>query len=259
MRGALLGGGGSAEVFAWGEDRVVKLFRPAYAHIAPLELERARAVAASGAPCPAVYEAIELDGRRGIVFERVDGPLLILRVREAPAAVGGELADLHARILRLPGTRLPGVLALAESALERIPEADRPAQRERIARLPSGDQLGHGDFHPGNVIVSEAGPRVVDWPNAARCAPGVDVARSFVLMRFGIGEDRYARDLEARVAMRRTLTESYLARIFALEAAAREDVEATLPVVADAILRQVAEHPHRDALRRLAAAEEGLP
>jgi hypothetical protein len=56
---------------------VVKLFVPAFAPLAAAEFERSRSVHAAGAPCPAVHEMVEVDGRIGIVFERLAGPPLI--------------------------------------------------------------------------------------------------------------------------------------------------------------------------------------
>ena len=260
MKGALLAGGGSSEVFAWGSDRVVKLFRPQYAGAVEAEHERARAVFAAGAPCPAVHERVEIEGRAGIVFDRVDGPLLIERVREAPEEVGRRLGALHVEIHRLPGRGLPSVRELALGANARLPGSERARHRRWVDALPEGDQLAHGDFHPGNVILSETGPVVVDWPNAAAGAPGVDVARSWVLMRFGIGEDRHARNLAARLAMRRALTDAYLDTVLAGARARREDFAAALPIVADAILRQVPDHPHEADLRALIGdAESGKP
>ena len=45
-----LGGGGSSEVFAWDEGRVVKLFLTAYEHAVEREHDVARAVHGAGVP-----------------------------------------------------------------------------------------------------------------------------------------------------------------------------------------------------------------
>ncbi len=41
------------------------------------------------------------------------------------------------------------------------------------------------DLHPLNVMISPSGPVVIDWPNAARGDPAVDVALAWVLMAAG--------------------------------------------------------------------------
>ncbi len=40
----------------------------------------------------------------------------------------------------------------------------------------------HLDLHPGNVMLTPAGPVVIDWSNAAAGPPGADVAMAFLIM-----------------------------------------------------------------------------
>ena len=70
-KGALLGRGGTAEVYAWGSDRVVKLFTRRYAYSADPEFHATRAAHAAGVRCPEPLERIKLEGREAIVFERI--------------------------------------------------------------------------------------------------------------------------------------------------------------------------------------------
>jgi aminoglycoside phosphotransferase (APT) family kinase protein len=44
-----------------------------------------------------------------------------------------------------------------------------------------GDRLLHLDLHPDNVILGPAGPVVVDWTNARRGDPALDVALTWVI------------------------------------------------------------------------------
>ena len=41
-----------------------------------------------------------------------------------------------------------------------------------------GDKLCHGDFHPGNVLLTEKGAVVIDWMTASICNPWADMART---------------------------------------------------------------------------------
>ena len=73
-KGALTGEGRIAEVYAWVEDQVLKLFRKRFPpDWADYEAQIARTVHAGGASAPAVGDVIDVDGRRGIIYERVDG------------------------------------------------------------------------------------------------------------------------------------------------------------------------------------------
>jgi hypothetical protein len=74
---------------------VVKLFLPAYDHAVERELDCAHAVHQAGVACPAAHSIVDVDGRRGIVYDRVDGPTpldQLLRSERSPAAVGRVLA-----------------------------------------------------------------------------------------------------------------------------------------------------------------------
>jgi hypothetical protein len=54
-----------------------------------------------------------------------------------------------------------------------------------LDRLPDGDRLLHGDFHPGNVLLSSRGPVVIDWTNATHGDPDADVARTSLMLKLG--------------------------------------------------------------------------
>ena len=51
------------------------------------------------------------------------------------------------------------------------------------APAPLEVALCHGDFHPGNVLITPAGPVVIDWSSASRGDPFGDVAWTSRLMR----------------------------------------------------------------------------
>jgi len=53
----------------------------------------------------------------------------------------------------------------------------------RLADMPEGDRLCHGDFHPINVLGEALQPLVIDWPDASRGDPAADVCRSYLLLK----------------------------------------------------------------------------
>jgi aminoglycoside phosphotransferase (APT) family kinase protein len=76
-------------------------------------------------------------------------------------------------------------MELLERGADRVPAELAAEARSALAALPDGDRLCHGDFHPGNVLLTAAGPRVIDWAGAARGDPLADVSRTLLIMELG--------------------------------------------------------------------------
>ena len=67
--------GRTAEIYAWEEGQVLKLFHDwLSANRVEYEAQISRAVHTSGLPVPAVGEVVEINGRLGLIYERVVGP-----------------------------------------------------------------------------------------------------------------------------------------------------------------------------------------
>ncbi len=184
--------GREAEIFAWDEGRVLRLFRHRRSE-ASLQHEAA-AMKAARTVMPSVPEVFgfeEIDGRPGIVMERVEGPDYITVLGSKPWLVwsaGTTLGRLHAQLheatappeLMLLRTRLMGMVERSG-----VGASDAARLRAAINALPDGDRVCHGDFHPGNVLKTERGPVVIDWPNATAGDPPADFARTDLLLAMG--------------------------------------------------------------------------
>lgn len=217
--------GRTAEIYPWGTGKVLKLYRLGWGVAeAAHEARIARALQMSGLPVPAVGDCIEVDGRAGLIFERVDGPSLWEPSLRKPWtlfwAVPRLLADLHASVHRVTIPTLP---SQRERFAHRIgsSRALDPSVKERLLRildtLPDGDVACHGDFHLGNVIIAAQGPVIIDWVDATRGNPLADVARTLVLSAVaGLHLDITGRI--ALAAARPIFVHGYLARYFALSA-----------------------------------------
>ncbi|MCK2216204.1 phosphotransferase [Actinomadura sp. ATCC 31491] len=152
----MIASGCDCEIFEAGPGRVVRRARDGRS----LEREAAvmRHARRHGFPAPEVFDADGPD----VLMERVDGPSLMEEATRAPGR-----ADEHGRLLasllrRLAAVRAPGWLQAAPGG--------------------PGNRLLHLDLHPANVLLTPDGPRVIDWANAARGAPGVDVACTWLVL-----------------------------------------------------------------------------
>ncbi len=187
--GALIGSGRVAEVFAHGAD-VLKLYRdPAMKRQAFREAAVLALVEAAGLPAPRVLGVGEVGGRWGLVMSRAPGPSLgdVLLADPARVPAGLELlVGLQRRIHAAAGSGLPSLTARLATALDTAPGLDaatRAGLRDRLAALPDGDRLCHGDFHPMNVMGPPEAPLIVDWPDAGSGPPAADLCRTWLLLR----------------------------------------------------------------------------
>lgn len=186
----LIGAGREAEVYSLDERRVLRLARTAALH-AEVERERVALLAAArcGVPAPAVFGRMDVDGRPGLVLERLHAHDLLAGMVRQPWRLGlvpGALARLHASLHETVAP--PELPDLREQLAERlqsplVPPDLRDAALRALHELPDGDRLCHGDFHPGNVLRREdGGYALIDWKAAARGDPAGDVARTRLLL-----------------------------------------------------------------------------
>ena len=185
--------GRQAEIFAWSEREVLRLYRdPNSGALADREVLALDAVRSAMPRAPAAYARIAWNGRPGILMERLAGRGLFAEIQRRPWRVWA-LAALTGRVhAELNAVRAPAALPELKSEIARridadpsIPDGLRASALEELERLPDGDALCHGDFHPENVVLCPSGPVVIDWPNAARGDPCGDFARSVLILRVG--------------------------------------------------------------------------
>ena len=175
MQGSLgekTGEGAFSEAYAWAPGQVVKLFKAGVSHLLGRhEVRMIRAVRAAGVPVPEVFGEVTLDGRFGIVLQRLDGPTLLQLTRTGAVTfdqAGAIVAALAMSIHKTPPP--PEVLSMREYMEDQLGHDDGKLIPKHIATesLPPGDGLCHTDLSPGNVIMTAEGPKLVDWAGAKR-------------------------------------------------------------------------------------------
>ena len=184
--------GREAEILQWDERCVVRLYRDArHPRAVAHEVAAMEAVRQVLPVVPEVHGVVEIAGRPGIVIDRVDGPDLLSLVERDPgqAATAGRItAEVHARIHAVvaPPT-LPDLRGAVAARLVRgqLPPVVTTRALALLDRLPDGDRLCHGDLHPGNVILAERGPVVIDWQHASCGDPHADFVRTRLLVACG--------------------------------------------------------------------------
>jgi aminoglycoside phosphotransferase (APT) family kinase protein len=218
--GEKIGEGTFSDVHAWAPGQVVKLFKSGFPHrFGSHEARATRAVFAAGVPAPAVFGEVNVEGRFGIVLSRFDGPTLRQLLRSgtvSPAEAGAILASLYRSIHKTPP---PDVLSLRDwlDAMQllggSVPRHIAAGIFTLFERLPPGGGLCHADLHPGNVIMTADGPRVVDWIGAVRAPAAFDLATSHLALSGSynaVAQREYARLAGMSLAALVAMMQSYL-------------------------------------------------
>jgi uncharacterized protein (TIGR02172 family) len=241
-KGPLIGAGRTADVFAWGGERILKLYQDWMPAVAvEREFIFTRACREAGLPVPAAEELLQVDGRLGIVFERIRGVSMLKILETRPwkfVSLSRLLAELHAKMHAL---RLPDGSMSQREQIERgiewakdLSEMEKAAVRDRLARLPDSDAICHGDFHPDNVLMTDRGPVIIDWMTGTRGHPLADVARTALLFQTGGLPPRIPAYMRLLINVTRaSMYATYSNRYRHLRPARREQIDAwQLPLLA---------------------------
>jgi aminoglycoside phosphotransferase (APT) family kinase protein len=219
----LIASGRDADIYAYAPGLVLRRARNgrSLAHEARI-MDHAHA---HGYPVPAI-ERVSDDGTE-LVMQRVDGPQMVDAISRRPWSLGRQarvLADLHQRLHAVPA---PDWLATGPG--------------------PEGNVIVHLDLHPLNVIISDSGPVLIDWANAARGDADFDVALTWVLLACG-GIPKGAVMAKLMGAARGLFVKAFLRDVDASAARRR------LPAAVEWKLGDANMSPAEcDAMRRLAA------
>jgi len=236
--------GRTAEVYAWEEGKILKLYREGFSpDDVDYEQRLARIVHASGLPVPAAFDIVEVNGRRGIVYQRMDGPSMLETINKHPGQLRRsmrQLADLHIEMHTRSVPELPSQRERLQRKIQRaqpLPDDLKAAALQALEALPDGDRLCHGDFHPGNILLTASGPIIIDWIDATRGNPVADVARTRLLFTTARLPGFSVLALILRLA-NRWLLEQYLRGYFASQPNERKVLDAWMPVVAVARMEE---------------------
>jgi uncharacterized protein (TIGR02172 family) len=191
-KGKLIGRGRVAEVYAWGDNQVLKLFYNGRsstwveheAHISRIAYE-------TGFNTPAAGDVIEVEGRQGILFERVDGIAMLAEMSAKPwtlirsaRIMAEQQALMHEKVV----AKLPTQQQHLEQSIlsaNALSSEQKEAAINKMQQLPTGNKLCHGDFHPDNIILSTKGAVTIDWTTASQGNPLADVARTSLILQLG--------------------------------------------------------------------------
>ncbi|MCC6299322.1 MAG: phosphotransferase [Anaerolineales bacterium] len=233
--------GRTADIHEWEDGFVLKLFHNWFP-MEDIEYEQkiARAVHASGVKSPAAKEIVQVHGRNGLIYERINGETMFATLKRQPRKVfhfGKLLARYHIQMhacdfnadVPVQKQRLQNKIKRADA----LPAELKPKLLAALETLPVGNKVCHGDFHPDNILMTKNGSVVIDWIDATKGNPLADAARTSVLAlgaasTLPTGMKFFIKLFHA----------SYLREYFRTHPNGREEYRQWLPIVAGARLSE---------------------
>ena len=226
----IIGIGNTATVYAWEDGRVLKLFYRGYPKKSvEKEFYNAMAISNMDFAKPRAYEMISCEERIGIIYDRVAGESLLDWVMKTgdveKCAV--YMAKLHKAIIQ---NRISNVPNYKEFLKFHIPNTQafnsnkREEALQMINKLPDGNALCHGDFHPGNILISNGNTTVIDFMNVCHGNFLYDIARTIFLVEYTPVPAELG-DREAVLRFKKTLADLYLTQMNVRRAMIQEYLE----------------------------------
>jgi len=157
------------------------------------EYRRCQLVRKAGVRSPRALDLVDVDGRRGIIFEWAGKTDLMNAKLQNPLNVGTGarfMAKVQLEYLDHNAEELPDIKEEALRMSRLLPEGTiRPDQYSKLeaylSRLPDGNNICHMDFHPNNILLESRAYepyQVIDWAEAVKGAREADIAMTSLIL-----------------------------------------------------------------------------
>jgi len=143
-------------------------------------------VHAAGFPVPAFHEVCKINGKWAIVMDYIEGRTLVSMIDNDHANMSQYINRLVDIQMNLHSYKVERLRRLTDKFHDKISKSglDATARYElhtRLQGLPKHNKLCHGDFTPGNVIITPDDQAVViDWSHATQGNASADAARTYL-------------------------------------------------------------------------------
>ena len=235
MIGKIIGTGGTSSVYEWGNDEVIKIFKPNV----PIEVIKneqhvGKMLNDLSLCTPKYIKTIEFDNKLAIIYERAYGRTLaeILIETTDKSEMAASFAKIHYEIHQCYMDELPSQQEMYSWKISKMSsyfKKEVKKMEDLFESLPIENKLCHGDFHPLNILVDCDKYITLDWNGICSGSPLLDVAWSYLTLNSPSIELMYGQ------AMAKVVTEfskDYLKYYCSYSNVDKYDVLKYLPLVA---------------------------
>lgn len=193
----MIGAGANGRVYRLDQERIVKVYNPVSNPPEKIAREKkvAREAFIQGIPSALSYEMVRVGDTYGIIYEMIDAKTLGETIAQQPERLEEFATRMAKMLLELHATTFaPGVLPDARDSLHTwVDIAERSgyyteevisAAHKLVNSIPARDTFIHGDFHPGNIMVTDDDELLlIDMGDASVGDPIIDLMASYQIMR----------------------------------------------------------------------------
>ena len=168
-------------------DKCIKVFNEDYSKSDILNeaLNQAR-IEETGLNIPKVTEVTMIDGKWAIVSDFIKGKTLAQLMEENPQKIEEYLdlmvdlqTEMHEKSVQLlPRLKDKMLYKISQTSFD---DGVKYELQMRLESMPKHSKLCHGDFTPGNIMITPQGEvYLIDWSHATQGNAALDVARTYL-------------------------------------------------------------------------------
>lgn len=187
----LMAQGGQADIYELDSNKIIRVLRNKNDEEAlKIEMSVMKSLHDRGKSVPEVYEFLKVEEKPSIIMEKINGSTMIDELRKNPLKIfkqAEKLAELHMEVADCAdGLEM---VSINERAAHLIPKGKLLDSELKefvlniLKGLPKGNDICHGDFHPGNIMIVNRKYYVIDWFGATIGRKLSDIAHTYLLLK----------------------------------------------------------------------------
>jgi len=224
--------GRTAEVFNYGDGKVLKLFFENISNEAiNIEYRNNKIIESLNIPSAKCFDIITYNNRKGLIIEKLDGLSMMKAMELNPLksmSFAIPLAKAHYEIHKPLHEKLPNNKEQLYTRIDSVEMLSKNIKTKLYAYIESLNDditLCHSDFHPENVFISNDKFIVFDWSTATIGNKFSDVAHTDLLLRYGVSpETKNPIELFITNKVRNSFADKYVNEYIKLSKCNKEDI-----------------------------------
>lgn len=186
----LIAQGGEADIYDAGNDKIIRVLRRQNANKHETPKKLFQLLEKYHINVPHIYEFTEIDGRPAEVMQKINGKSMLDQMQKSPLGIHKIVKKLARMQVEVSEVRLNDEVYSIRGRVDFF-ASQPPVMDKRLndfsikmfEELPCDNQLCHGDFHPGNILVQDSCFYIIDWSGAYRGSYLSDVAHTYLLLK----------------------------------------------------------------------------